>query len=730
MADPELSALLARRRSWESTLQPGAAAAQSSITPLVPVPGAQFPPSLPSSLSPSNQIPVAASASSEETFDAAVRATDQSPLLSAVLPTWEVLTDDGWIVYSSRVNTELEMAYQNGSDVAEIRSQGIKYRLSFPRHNQSNPGAWSQYRLTAPVGKVRLIRRRVVLDVTLLESMPQASGAHQLLLDIAVQQQQCQEIENLREERDALKLEMEEIKLELPRARHEANCYRLIMRERQQIRQRHADERKEWERLADKYAGDIKTLGQQHTANLQEYIARQKSLEELVEQERQRCKETEALLQQEKQRHSELHAKATGVLQAAAEDRAKEEERRKQLEDTLKKMIKDRDDTNRNVELQLRKMQYLEELKSEAEAREKQVSSLFMDFAGWEPLEQESSEAASSGSWVASLMKKSVEVMGRFGRHAVNLFRADHSYQARRLDNTDPAFTALERLMNVSDPYNLGCGRDVKDPPWKDLVWAATKGKSFDGKRRSLQLVGAWRISNSDLLRRYRHEALSVAAQLTLLQKYCPGVYQTLCTSLSELPSALGVQLDPSVNEQLLLHGTKPEVLHQLLSCGLSEKFSDGIFGKGLYFAETVTKNDQYTTEDPFYSCPTGTGLHAELYPNGPCDMGAVHYVVVCRVMMGCFVRTQKRLPDGELEDMDRSGESVWSVGRASRRELKRVRTTHSYPGARIHYHSLVAETLPKDQGGCVERHREFVQFHRERVFPAYVLAYRRILNE
>ena len=40
-----------------------------------------------------------------------------------------------------------------------------------------------------------------------------------------------------------------------------------------------------------------------------------------------------------------------------------------------------------------------------------------------------------------------------------------------------------------------------------------------------------------------------------------------------------------------------------------------------------------------------------------------------------------------------------------------------------IHYHSLLAEL-----GAGVTRHREFLQYHAVRVYPAYLLAYKRVM--
>ena len=37
--------------------------------------------------------------------------------------------------------------------------------------------------------------------------------------------------------------------------------------------------------------------------------------------------------------------------------------------------------------------------------------------------------------------------------------------------------------------------------------------------------------------------------------------------------------LEPAVNEKLLLHGTKPPLIPVILSNGLNERFSGGLFG-------------------------------------------------------------------------------------------------------------------------------------------------------
>ena len=59
-----------------------------------------------------------------------------------------------------------------------------------------------------------------------------------------------------------------------------------------------------------------------------------------------------------------------------------------------------------------------------------------------------------------------------------------------------------------------------------------------------------------------------------------------------------GRELDQTLNEKWLLHGTKPESVIPILESGLNERLSGGIFGSGIYLAEDAEKIDQYTRPD------------------------------------------------------------------------------------------------------------------------------------
>jgi hypothetical protein len=162
--------------------------------------------------------------------------------------------------------------------------------------------------------------------------------------------------------------------------------------------------------------------------------------------------------------------------------------------------------------------------------------------------------------------------------------------------------------------------------------------------------------------------------------------------------------LDQDVNELYLTHGTKPDVVQSVISGGLNERYSGGIFGHGTYFAEDLGKNDQYVTEDAKFG--DHAELHKELY-NRVRHPGKVYYVFLCRVAFGNYCTTR----DARTDD---TGASIWS---SNQRELAYI------PGVapKEPFHGLLGEV-----GGAIQRYREFITFHGDRIYPEYLLAYHR----
>lgn len=133
-----------------------------------------------------------------------------------------------------------------------------------------------------------------------------------------------------------------------------------------------------------------------------------------------------------------------------------------------------------------------------------------------------------------------------------------------------------------------------------------------------------------------------------------------ISNSYQDMMCKLLASFDTEINEVMLSHGSTPEKILSILSEGLNERFSSGIFGSGTYFADDITKNDQYCTPD-FVSPRSGPGtsvraspirgasaqyhnlcnLHDLLYNNVHNDFANVFYVFFCRVLLGYPARTQ-----------------------------------------------------------------------------------------
>mmetsp|Transcript_132031 Transcript_132031/g.422482 ORF Transcript_132031/g.422482 Transcript_132031/m.422482 type:complete len:479 (+) Transcript_132031:61-1497(+) len=271
------------------------------------------------------------------------------------------------------------------------------------------------------------------------------------------------------------------------------------------------------------------------------------------------------------------------------------------------------------------------------------------------------------------------------------------------VDLTDDAdlFQKLERCLSATaDPSRLGCDRD----------------SSERGTYSALKLAAAWRIEHPTCWQRYRAAVAEVAEDGRRIRatkcavKFRPAWH--------DATSALPPALDVANNEALLVHGTLNTWILTILADGFNERLSyHGLFGRGSYLAEDPGKVDQYTDEDREYAGPEAPlhELHKRLYPQGRSHPSSVRYMFICRVVLGHAIRSRDGFMSLDHQadfDVDCNGEE---------RELAEI------PGVspRARFHAWVVET-----GGAVERCQEVVQFHADRIFPEYLLAYRRVYND
>jgi len=266
------------------------------------------------------------------------------------------------------------------------------------------------------------------------------------------------------------------------------------------------------------------------------------------------------------------------------------------------------------------------------------------------------------------------------------------------LDQSSPIFNTLSSCLQT-DGTQLGKGRDVIEP----------------GTYSKLVLKCAWRLENVNLWKRYETERDVVAGEVGRIEAQSfalPQVKlrQEFYNSVSTLPTDSA----SNINETFLLHGLKPDTVLTILQNGCNMRFSKGNFGSGTYLAEDAGKADQYVAKDNGED-PLLEELHTRLYrKDGKLVQhpGNVYYILVVRNLMGYYVRT--KTGDGAATDIDWL-QPVFAT--PDRRELAAI--PNVVPP--VHYHCLLVET-----GAAVKRFREFVQFHEQRIYPEYLLAYQR----
>ncbi|CAE8686972.1 unnamed protein product [Polarella glacialis] len=235
----------------------------------------------------------------------------------------------------------------------------------------------------------------------------------------------------------------------------------------------------------------------------------------------------------------------------------------------------------------------------------------------------------------------------------------------------------------------LGVGKDVED-----------KSSTYSG----LQVCAAWSVSHKIELGRYELAKQELQQHL----EDNPGGFPSLELGTGSWASRLGMTLDPALNEVLLVHGTEPGALAAVLSGGLNERYSSGLFGAGSYMADDAGKADQYCTMD---GVKQKNKLHDCLYPGDVEHPGNVRYMLFCRVLLGHFTET--------LDGASRKHDGLDLFAGPEKRELVNIPGVDP-PAA---YHALVAQT-----GKAVKRYREIVVFHADRIVIDHLIAYQRVV--
>lgn len=155
------------------------------------------------------------------------------------------------------------------------------------------------------------------------------------------------------------------------------------------------------------------------------------------------------------------------------------------------------------------------------------------------------------------------------------------------------------------------------------------------------------------------------------------GLQSSLLTSTldcKQLQETLGKR-DTSSNEQWLFHGTSAAAVQHIsdqeFRLDKAGSHRGTLYGKGIYFAECVTKADEYCEEDA----------------DGYC------WMLLCRVALGKVMTCKEKKPPADILDQCKAGG----------------------------YDSLLG-----DRWAAVGTFREFILYDSDQVYPAFILRYRR----
>ena len=176
-------------------------------------------------------------------------------------------------------------------------------------------------------------------------------------------------------------------------------------------------------------------------------------------------------------------------------------------------------------------------------------------------------------------------------------------------------------------------------------------------------------------------------------------------------------ELDASINEKLLMHGTAAATVPLILAAGFNRMMGKegadypGLFGPGNYMAEDVAKTNHYVKHEGYQLFNARLGLF-----NQP----KTYYVLVVRTLLGCATHVANPSGGHVNDTVDMKGRRVY--GRTKLLLL-------GGPGYnRPMYDSVIVEhgsTLrgPPSSGG---KFREFLVQNNERILPIMLVAYKR----
>ncbi len=181
-------------------------------------------------------------------------------------------------------------------------------------------------------------------------------------------------------------------------------------------------------------------------------------------------------------------------------------------------------------------------------------------------------------------------------------------------------------------------------------------------KFKKFKVCNVYVIKNPKLARKYKYRVGRIYEK-----NKRKNITQIKCAT-----DGAKIELDHQINEKILFHGTSPKNIQSIVNEGL-HKGESGLFGKGIYFAENISKSDEYIMEDADGFC----------------------WVILARVCMGnpCITTKQK--------------------------DISKIRKKNS----------LLAECkrTSRKKRAFLMRYREFVINRNSQCYPEFIVKYKRV---
>lgn len=248
--------------------------------------------------------------------------------------------------------------------------------------------------------------------------------------------------------------------------------------------------------------------------------------------------------------------------------------------------------------------------------------------------------------------------IGRTKKVRINNIITKNNFRCK-LDNNSFLKPCKKKLKKVNtlcnslfNPDDTKYGRDIKDKGIKNI-----------------EVLKVWAVNNQSLSRQYNfHKSLIVES--------CETKYFEPATDSFE-------EVDQNVNEIISFHGSSLESIQGIVNNGFNPLFSKkGMFGKGIYSAEEITKIVQYT------------------------DTSEIAYGIITKTTLGNYYKTTTEC-------------SSQKTTPCKKHKMENCICPNRYD-------SLIAMPQRSGKKSVIKRHAEFIVTNPHQIIPIYVFAFRK----